>query len=520
MEKRAILKSTGIISVATCLSRILGFLRDIIIAGLFGTGLFAQAFVVAFRIPNMLRDLAGEGATNAAFVPVLTEYRTIKSQEDYWQLARTLLNVLIITLTLIVIAGVLASPLIVRLIAPGFIKEPSKLQVTITLTRALFPYLLLIGLSAYSMGVLNSLRHFAAPAFGPALLNVSMIICGLMLCPRIGVMGLAVGVLAGGVLQLGLQVPVLFRKGFKIKGFNLVHPAARRIGKLLLPRMLGTAVYQLNVFIDTILASLSGIVGSGGVAALYYSNRLIQFPLAIFGLALAQVILPTMSSQVAGNNLAKLKETLTFSLRTIFFIMLPASVGFLVFGRHIVSILFERGAFGVYSTAITNDALFFYCFGLFAYAGIKILVNCFYSMQDTMTPVKTASLSLAVNVVLNLILMWPLKIGGLALATSIAGIFNFFLLFVILQKKIGRIEWRQIATSFGRMLLAALLMGAFGYMLLKGCSFFNLTMGTVIFRLMKLLMLIGMSILVYLLGALSLGVKEARGVFQWILRKG
>ena len=314
MKKKAIIKSTGVISGATGLSRILGFIRDIIIARLFGTGLFAQAFVVSFRIPNMFRDLVGEGATNAAFVPVLTEYRTLKSEEEYWQLARTLLNVMIVTLSVLVVAGIAASPVIVRLIAPGFIKEPEKLKVTITLTRALFPYLLLIGLSAYSMGVLNSLRHFTAPAFGPALLNVCVIASALFLCPRVGVIGLVFGVLAGGALQFGIQVPVLFKKGLRIeRTFNLAHAAAKRIGRLLLPRMLGTAVYQINVFIDTVLASVYWIVGAGGVAALYYSNRLLQFPLAIFGLALAQVVLPTMSSQAVGNDTDKLKEALSFS---------------------------------------------------------------------------------------------------------------------------------------------------------------------------------------------------------------
>jgi len=521
MEKKAIIKSTGVISGATALSRILGFIRDIIIARLFGTGLFAQAFVVSFRIPNMLRDLVGEGATNAAFVPVLTEYRTLKSEEEYWQLARTLLNAMIVTLSVLVVAGIAASPVIVRLIAPGFIKEPEKLKVTITLTRALFPYLLLIGLSAYSMGVLNSLRHFAAPAFGPALLNVCVITSALFLCPRVGVIGLALGVLAGGALQFGIQVPVLFKKGLRIKRtFNLAHTAAKRIGRLLLPRMLGTAVYQINVFIDTILASIYWIVGAGGVAALYYSNRLLQFPLAIFGLALAQVVLPTMSSQAAGNDTDKLKEALSFSLRAVFCIMIPASVGFMVLSRPIVEILFQRGAFSAYSTSITSSALFFYCFGLFAYAGIKILVNCFYSLQDTMTPVKTAGLSLVVNTVFNLILMWHFKIGGLALATSIAGVFNFFLLFFILQKKIGPVKWARILESFIRVLLAALVMGAAGYLLLHRIPYFDLAAGTVAARVIKLFSIICINIVIFAAMTVIFRVKESLRMFRWILRIG
>jgi putative peptidoglycan lipid II flippase len=515
-EKRKLIKSTGVVSFATSLSRMLGFVRDVIIARLFGTGIFAQAFVVAFRIPNMLRDLVGEGATNAAVVPLLTEYRTVREEEDYWELVRVLLNISFLVLTAIALLGIFVAPVVVRLIAPGFIKEPERLSITITLTRMLFPYVILIGLAAYGMGVLNSLKHFAAPAFGSVLLNISMIAAGLLLCPRIGVQGLAYGVLAGGALQLCLQIPVLYRKGLRLKRqFRLLHPGVTRIGMLLVPRMLGTAVYQLNVFIDTILASLFWIVGSGGVAALYYSNRLLQLPVAIFGLALAQVALPTMSSQAANNDIGKLKETISFSLRTVFFILIPASIGLMVLGKPIVAVLFERGAFDAYSTRITNHALFFYCFGLFAYAGIKILVNSFYSLQDTLTPVKTAGCALLVNTLLNLILMWPLKIGGLALATSIAGIFNFFLLFFILQKRIGRLDWRPILSSSSRVLIAALVMGCTGALLATKCPYFDFVQGSVFTRLVRLVVLIGINIGVFVAGALLLRVKEAKGLFAW-----
>ncbi|PIW68698.1 MAG: murein biosynthesis integral membrane protein MurJ, partial [Candidatus Omnitrophica bacterium CG12_big_fil_rev_8_21_14_0_65_42_8] len=291
MFKKHIIKSAGIIGFATVISRVLGFMRDIIIAKFFGTAKYAEAFVVAFRIPNMLRDLIGEGAANAAFVPVLSEY-AVKKKEEFWELANVILNLLLITLSAITIAGVLASPLIVRLIAPGFLDDPEKFAITVRLTRLMSPYILLIGLTAYMMGVLNSLKHFSMPAFGPCLLNIAIIICAIIWGES--VMGLASGVLIGGVLQLAVQMPVLYKKGFKFSFTRkLNHPAANKIGILLLPRMLGSCVYQVNLFINTILASLSGIVGSGGVAALYYANRIFQFPLAIFGIAIAQAILPT-----------------------------------------------------------------------------------------------------------------------------------------------------------------------------------------------------------------------------------
>ncbi|MEE8317382.1 MAG: murein biosynthesis integral membrane protein MurJ, partial [Candidatus Omnitrophota bacterium] len=436
MSKKHILKSAGIIGSATVISRILGFLRDILIAKFFGTARYAQAFVVAFRIPNMLRDLIGEGATNAALVPVLSEYSETKKKEEFWHLANVLLNTILIVLTGMTLLGVVFAPVIVRLIAPGFIADAEKLRITIYLTRFMFPYILLVGLLAYSMGILNSLKHFSAPAFAPAILNLSIIICALL---RQGsVTALATGVLIGGVIQLCVQIPVLFAKGFR---FNfrgrLYHPAVKKIGVLLIPRILGSCVYQISIFVNTMLASLSQIVGAGGVAALYYANRIFQFPLAIFGIAIAQAALPTMSRQALESGLDRLKETLSFSLRAVNFVMLPASLGLMVLSRPITSALFERGMFDHYSTSITAHALMFYSIGLFSYAGIKMLVSCFYSLKDTRTPVKIASLSLVLNILLGITLMFPLKISGLALATSVSGTFNFFLLFFALRKKIG-----------------------------------------------------------------------------------
>ncbi len=460
MNKRSLIKSTGTIGVATALSRILGFARDIFIANFFGTGMAAQAFFVAFRIPNSLRDLVGEGAANAAIVPVLTGYKVRGEKEESLRISKVLFNISFASLSALTLIGIIISPLIVRLIAPGFIREPSTLQLTVQLNRTIFPYLILIGLTAYTMGVLNTERHFAGPAFGPCFLNIALILASVWLCPKIGVIGLVIGVLAGGAMQLALNVVIMYRKGITIdfkEGFR--HPAVKKIGLLLIPRAFGSAIYQVNIFVDTMLASLSWIVGSGGVAALYYANRLIQFPLAIFGLALAQAALPKMSHEFSTNDMAGLKDTLSFSLRMTFLIMVPASVGLAVLGMPIIKMLFQRGEFTDYSTYITNSALFFYAFGLCAYGGIKLLVTCFYSMHDTMTPVKTALISVILNVVLNLILMWPMKLGGLALATSISATVNFLMLYFILKKRIGRLGTKEITDSFIRVLLASIIMG-------------------------------------------------------------
>jgi putative peptidoglycan lipid II flippase len=459
MSNKGLIKSTGTIGAATALSRVLGFVRDVMFANFFGTDAAAQAFVVAFRIPNTLRDLVGEGAMNSAIVPVLSEYRAAYDRAGFGKSAKVLFNISLAALSALTVIGIIFSPLIVRITAPGFAADPEKLALTIWLNRVMFPYLLLIGLTAYSMGVLNTMRHFAAPAFGPAIMNVAMI-ASFFLCPRFGVMALAAGVLAGGALQLLVNLPAMYRRGIGIdlrEGFR--HPAVKRIGALMVPRAMGSGVYQINIFVDTILASLAWVVGAGGVAALYYANRLIQFPLGIFSIAMAQAALPKMSQEFASRDTARFKETLSFSLRAVFLIMLPAGFALAILGRPVIRTLFERGEFTAYSTAITESALFFYAIGLMAFGGVKLLVTAFYAMHDTLTPVKTAFTAVAVNIALSLILMWPLKLGGLALATSISAAVNFTMLYTRLRRRIGDFGTSAIAGSSARVFLASCVMG-------------------------------------------------------------
>ncbi|HPS19466.1 MAG TPA: murein biosynthesis integral membrane protein MurJ [Candidatus Omnitrophota bacterium] len=457
---KKLIKSTGMISIAIFSSRVMGFVRDILFAGFFGTNIFAQAFVVAFRIPNMLRDMVGEGATNSAVVPILTEYRTKATPDEYWNVARIILNLVIVVVTILSVAGILFAPVLIRLIAPGFSDDPEKFRITVILTQILFPYLIILGLEAYCAGVLNSLNYFITPAFATVILNITMIISLVCLCPFMGIYGLVVGVLVGGVLQILLQVPQLKKRGFKFdRNFRLKHPVASRIGKLLGPRVVGTAVYHISVFVDTILASLGNIVGPGGVAALYYSSRLIQLPLALFGVSLATAVLPRMSEEFVANDMVKFKGTLQFSLKTVFTVMIPAAFGLMIISTPLIRILFERGEFTEYSTAITGSALLYYSLGVFAYAGTKILVNAYYAMGDTRTPVRTAMISLGTNIAFNLILMYPLKVGGLALATSISAFVNFLTLYFLLQKKIGDIGTRDLVRYLYKIAIATFAMG-------------------------------------------------------------
>ena len=464
---KSVLKSASVISLGTFISRILGFVRDMVLARLFGVYTYAQAFVVAFRIPNLLRDLVGEGAANAAFVPVFSEYRAKHGETGFWELANVVLNLLLVVVTGIVLAGIVLSPVIVRLIAPGFASDPFKLATTIRLTQIIFPYILLISLAAYCTAILNTLKHFSVPAFAPCLLNIAIIVFALVFGENIA--GLATGILAGGFLQLAVQVPVLYKKGFRLQLLRrFKHPEAAAIGRLMVPRLFSTSVYQVNNFVDSIFGSLA-VVGVGGVAVLYFSYRLIQFPLGIFSNSLSQAILPSMSTQALEAGREPLKRTLSFGLRATFLVMVPASVGFMVLAMPIIQAIFQGGKFGAQAAELTAGTLFYYSLGLCAYAGSKILQTCFFALKDTVTPAKVSALSLALNIIFNFLLMFPMKVYGLALATSLSGIITFFILFGMLTKKLGfHAEARLIMFSFGRILAASLGMGLVCY-----CSSLN-----------------------------------------------
>ncbi len=511
---KSIFKSASVIGSATLFSRILGFIRDIVIAKLFGTGVRAEAFVVAFRIPNMLRELIGEGATNAAFVPVFSEYLAKKDRKEFWQLADIMFKVLFVGLSLLTVLGMIFSPWIVRLIAPGFANDPYKLLLTIRLNRIMFGYLVLIGLTAYSMGILHSFKSFLIPAIGPSLLNIALIASAVVASTKLKepVFGLAVGVLIGGFLQLAIQLPPLLKRGFRLRAdMQFFHPGAKRIARLLAPRMLGSAVYQLNIFIDTVCASLVFIVGTGAVAAIYYANRIIQFPLAIFGIAISSAALPTMSDCVARHDFEQLKSTITFSLKSIFLVMVPAAVGLAVLSKPIIHVLFRRGQFDLYSAQITSFALLFYSLGLVFYGSVKIMLASFYSLQDTLTPVKIAGASLLVNAILNIILMFPLKVGGIALASSFSSMVNFFALFFILRKRIGPINEKELCVHLWRVVLAGIIMGlgislARKYLFLKQPEFIRLSAE------------IAIGIFIFTASCFVLKIREIGRLFKWLLK--
>lgn len=458
-ENENVSQAAGIVGFYTFLSRILGLVRDVVVAGFFGAGMAADAFFVAFRIPNLLRRLFAEGSLTIAFIPVFTEYLRLKSKEDAFELARVVMTILSIILVVVTILGVIFSPWIVRLQAWGFGGAGDKYELTVLLTRITFPYILLISLVAFFMGVLNSLRHFSAPAAAPILLNVGIIASILFISPYLSqpIVGVAMGVTIGGILQVILQVPWIIKKGVSLVPCWIPnHPGVKRIGLLMLPAMFGSAIYQFNQFIGTLLASF---LAEGSVSWLYYADRLVQFPLGVFAIAISTAALPSLSKQAAGNELDEFRDTLNHSLRLIFFITLPSMVGLIILRGPIIQLFFERGAFGNVATVMTAKALLFYSLGLWAFSGVRIVVSAFYAFQDTKTPVKIASLTLIVNLVLSLALMGPLQHGGLAAALSLASSTQFCLLVFFLKRRMDSWNLRPVLMSVWKSLIASIVMG-------------------------------------------------------------
>ena len=456
-ETSRIVKAAGVVGAATLASRILGFIRDAVIAWYFGAGLSSDAFIAAFRIPNLLRRLFAEGSLSSAFVPVFTEYLVKQGQTEAFYLARSAFRLLGGILLVVAIGGVLLSPWIVRVIAPGF--SADKLALTIILTRLMFPYIFFIGLVALCMGILNVLGHFAAPAFAPVLLNLSIIGSIFFISPSLTppVIGLAIGVLIGGFLQLALQLPVLIKTGFYFwEKAKTIHPGLKRVGALMPPVILGGAVYQINILVGTLLGSL---LDQGSVTYLYFADRLVQFPLGVFAIATATAVLPSLSRQAATGDLDPLKDTFAQALKLVVFIMMPATVGLIILREPIVALLFQRGEFDAQATRLTAQALLYYSIGLWAFSAVRIVAVTFFALQDTRTPVKMAGISILANIVLGVVLMKPLAHGGLALATSLASMLNLGLLLGALRTRLGTLGWKSIALSVCRSLVCSIVMG-------------------------------------------------------------
>jgi len=503
------MKSTFAVAFPTLISRILGYLRDMLQAYYLGTGRSADAFTMAYIIPNLLRRLTGEGAMTAAFVPVFTQLKKEKKREELWKFANTFFFDLTFIMVLLTLLGIALSPVLVKVIAPGFKNIQGKWELTTLLTQIMFPYIFLISLAALAMAILNSFHKFFVPAFTPVLFNLSIITAAVFLARKLEepAFVFAGGVVLGGVFQLGFQLPFLWRKGMRFTfGLSFTNPAVRKVAKLMVPGIFGVGIYQINFAISRWLASF---LEEGSVSSLYYASRVQELTLGLFSIALSIALLPTFSEQAAHRNIVGMKKTLNFSFKLISLVTIPAMIGLLVLHRPIIQVLYERGVFDARSTDMSSACLLFFALGLPFISGVKILAPAFYSLKDTKTPVVVAFFVMLIYIFLSLLLMRPLRVGGIALALSLASVFNFILLFSLLEKKIGKIKKKNLVISSLKSTFSAVVMGGSIWFFFRQFDFQNLEF---LKQLAVLIAVIVAGALVYILFNLLFNHEDLKGL--------
>lgn len=464
---KQLLKSTTLVSGMTMISRIFGFIRDMVTAQIFGAGIAFDAFSVAFKIPNFMRRLFAEGSFSQAFVPVLSEYQQQKDHEDIRQFLNTMAGTLGFVLVCVTVVGVVFAPLIVRLFAPGFDTSGPRYDLAVTMLRITFPYLMLISLTAFSGAILNTYNRFWVFAFTPVFLNLTMIAAAIWFAPQFStpIIALAWAVFIAGVIQLIFQWPFLKRiRLLPRPKMNFRDPGVRKVLKLMVPALFGVSVSQINLLLDTLFASFL-IVGS--VSWLYYSDRLMEFPLGVFGVAISTVILPNLSRHHASNSNGDFSLTLDWGMRCVLLVGLPASVVLAVMSGPLLSALLQYGRFDGYAVMMASKSLEMFAIGITPFMLIKVLTAGFYAKQDMRTPVKIGIGAMISNMVLNLLLIWHFKHAGIALATSLSAVFNtVFLYYFLRQKEIyqPRTGWKYFIfrVLFANILLAVWLWIASG----------------------------------------------------------
>ena len=456
-------RSAGVIGAATMASRILGLVRDQVLAFLFGAGDQMDAYNIAFRIPNLVRDLFAEGAMSAAFVPTFTRTLTKEGRERAWRLGNLVVNALLLATGLIVVAGMVFAGPITTAFAGAYAEVPGKLELTVSLTRIMFPFLALVAVATALMGMLNSLHRFFVPAMSPAMFNVGSIVCTIGLAPVMPALGLpvitapAIGVLVGGLLQMAVQWPSLRREGYRYQPvLDVRDEGLRRVLVLMGPGVVGLAAVQINLLVNSILATGEG---TSAVSALNYAFRLMYLPIGIFGVSIATAVVPTLSRQAAMNDATGMRDTISSGLRMMLMLNVPATVGLVVLATPIVALIFEHGAFTRAHTAATAAALAFYSPGLVGYSAVKIAVPSFYSLRDSRTPVLVSGVTVLMNVVLNVSLVRVMGFTGLALGTAASAIFNAAALLWLLRSRLGGLDERRVAASFVRICAASAFMG-------------------------------------------------------------
>ncbi len=546
-KQKSVARSAGIVSIAVMFSRVFGLVREMIFARYFGAGFLYDAYVVAFRIPNVLRDLFAEGALSAAFVKVFTDYQINKGEQAAWRLASLVLNALAVVMSVICIVGILLSRQFVNLVADGF--SPEKAALATTLTQIMFPFILLVALAAVAMGVLNTKGVFGVPASASTVFNIVSILFGLGLAYYLSgggwlnsgdknavpeasaqwaIIGMAIGTLIGGAFQFLMQLPSLFKVGFRFSPvLSFTDEGVRKVIALMTPAILGTSAVQINVLINTYF--VSGIDGAQGW--LSYAFRLMQFPIGLFGVAVGTAAIPVLSRLASENKMQEFRDTISSSMNLVFLMTLPSACGLIVLGEPIVRLIYERGKFDATATSMTAIALVGYSIGLTGYAAIKILSPAFYALNDAKTPMMIAIASIAVNFIGSYFLReWLSHYGvtestptgyghvGVALATSLVALVNFSALALLMRHRIKRLNGRDILRSFAKIAAACVLLSVVAY---ASYRFLLNQFGAATFaiKLTEVLAPIALGATAFVVAAKLLRVTELEQAFGMIRRK-
>jgi putative peptidoglycan lipid II flippase len=519
-ETGKIARSAGSVSIAVMCSRVLGLIREQVFAALFGAGFAYDAFVVAFRIPNLLRDLFGEGALSAAFVTVFSDYNTNKGENETWRLAGNVMTFFTLLLSIITLIGIWQSENIVRLLVEShFEQNGAKLELTSLMTVIMFPFLLLVSLSSVCMGILNTRGYFFIPSMASSFFNLGSIIFGVLLAfvlPRFGypaIVGMAFGTLIGGLLQLVGQFPSLKRAGYKfIPNLNLNDPGLHRILKLMLPAMAGLAALQINVFLNNFFASS---LQEGSLSWLNYAFRLFMFPVGVFGVAISIAAHPVMARQAATGNIDELKKSYVSTLTIAFCLTIPATVGLIILAEPIIRVIFQHGRFDSFATQMTSQALIFYAVGLAAYASVKVTVPVYYNINNTRIPVAGSFLAVLINLAVITLTIEHLQHRALALSISCAMTANFLFLIIILYNKLEGFAASYLLNGLLKMLAASAVMAI--WLLVAGIIFGGKGDGNILVEIIMLALSIFSGAAVYGVVLYFLKLPELQTILDMVL---
>ncbi|MBK9163611.1 MAG: murein biosynthesis integral membrane protein MurJ [Acidobacteria bacterium] len=554
-KQRSVARSAGIVSIAVMFSRVLGLVRETVFAKYFGAGFLYDTFIVGFRIPNLLRDLFAEGALSAAFVKVFTDYQLKNSEKEAWRLASLVFNCLAVVLGVITIIGILLSPLFVKLITYNYLGDPNhyypaeKAALATTLMQIMFPFILLVALAALAMGVLNTKGKFGIPASASTAFNIASIIFGLAFAfwlsggswdrstdkltipadaAQWAIIGMAIGTIVGGAAQFLIQLPSLWKVGFRFSlNLNFRDEGVRRVMRLMGPAIIGTGAIQVKVLVDTVVAS--GI--DGGASWLSYAFRLMQFPIGVFGVAIGTAAIPTLSRLASEENFTKFRSTLSDAIKLVFLLAIPSACGLVVLADPIISLIYQRGEFDAFDTNMTGWALAAYSIGLAGYAAIKVLSPAFYALDDAKTPMYISLASIIVHVPSSFGLMQLLStVGvsperpngfghvGVALATSTVALVNFIALTMLMRRKIGRLNGRDIIAALVKIAIASAAMSVVCYLSYQYISGL-FAAETFISRLLEAFVPIGLGGVTFLVAAKLLRIGEVEQVVSMLRRK-